>query len=502
MPRDSRTSPRRSTRLVFFVVAGWVLLALTRALRSTAETAERAAVDPARRRRAPRRRLATTFATAVLFFAGASLTAIAGDRVAGVLEPDAEENAAAVVEAGAEALAEGEAAASDEATAEETAEAGEADALRLGSAADEAPAGPADGQQASPEAAPEATAEAAPEAASEAAPAPEAEHAAAEEPQPATAATSKRRVAAAPVVEESTAPVLAVHGSRVRPSHEDEHEHDVAAEPLDPEAFTPGTAATVWLHRVLPDPTPPSRRLAPAFAKELLRVARRERVHWSLVLGALRAERQGPTARRMFAASGASLRQTASGLAAVGGRKRDRAWAAVLSLQGDTALADRAVVLADYYRAVGLKSLVKGLRSQEKQLAKRLLQDERVSIYDGGRSDVAAGRVDVRTMATIAFMAESFGQVTVTSLISGHRLYSRPGVISAHVYGAAVDIAALDDQVVTPLTQTPGGLVEQAVRKLLLLPAEMRPRQVITLLGLGGPSFPLADHGDHIHVGY
>jgi hypothetical protein len=28
------------------------------------------------------------------------------------------------------------------------------------------------------------------------------------------------------------------------------------------------------------------------------------------------------------------------------------------------------------------------------------------------------------------------------------------------------------------------------------------PRQVISLLGLGGPSFPLADHYNHIHVGY
>jgi hypothetical protein len=25
---------------------------------------------------------------------------------------------------------------------------------------------------------------------------------------------------------------------------------------------------------------------------------------------------------------------------------------------------------------------------------------------------------------------------------------------------------------------------------------------VISLLGLGGPSFPMGDHGDHIHVGY
>jgi hypothetical protein len=43
---------------------------------------------------------------------------------------------------------------------------------------------------------------------------------------------------------------------------------------------------------------------------------------------------------------------------------------------------------------------------------------------------------------------------------------------------------------------------EKAVRNILRLPAEVQPQQVISLLGLGGPSFPLGDHGDHIHVGY
>ena len=50
--------------------------------------------------------------------------------------------------------------------------------------------------------------------------------------------------------------------------------------------------------------------------------------------------------------------------------------------------------------------------------------------------------------------------------------------------------------------QQPGGITEQAVRNILLLPAEISPRQVISLLGLGGASFPLADHDDHIHVGF
>jgi hypothetical protein len=74
-------------------------------------------------------------------------------------------------------------------------------------------------------------------------------------------------------------------------------------------------------------------------------------------------------------------------------------------------------------------------------------------------------------------------------------------VISAHKYGLAVDISALGGSSILG-NQNPGGLTERAVRNILLLPVEVRPTQVISLLGLGGPSFPLADHYDHIHVGY
>ena len=119
----------------------------------------------------------------------------------------------------------------------------------------------------------------------------------------------------------------------------------------------------------------------------------------------------------------------------------------------------------------------------------------------GGRSDIASGRVDVRVLALLRYLAEAHGQVTVSCLISGHGLYARPGVVSAHIYGEAVDISALGDVSIYG-NQQPGGLTEKAVRNVLLLPVELRPKQVISLLGLGGPSFALADHYDHIHVGY
>ena len=114
---------------------------------------------------------------------------------------------------------------------------------------------------------------------------------------------------------------------------------------------------------------------------------------------------------------------------------------------------------------------------------------------------MAADRIDPRVLALVSYLAETYGQVTVSCLTSGHGLYSRPGVLSAHVFGQAVDVAALGGVPVLG-NQQPGGLVEHGVRSILRLPSDLRPEQVISLLGLGGPSFPLADHADHIHVGY
>jgi hypothetical protein len=163
--------------------------------------------------------------------------------------------------------------------------------------------------------------------------------------------------------------------------------------------------------------------------------------------------------------------------------------------------ADRAAALAHYYRAVGLHALVTGLEVAKPSLTARLLADSRVSIYPGGRSDLESGHVDVRVVALVEYLADTFGQVTVSCLISGHRLYARPGVVSAHIYGRAVDIASLGGVSILG-HQQPGSVTEQAVRAILLLPQGMLPAQVISLLGLGGPSFALADHYNHIHVGY
>src|SRR5205085_4728924 len=90
---------------------------------------------------------------------------------------------------------------------------------------------------------------------------------------------------------------------------------------------TPGAAPVIWLNRTLPDPTPPSRRLALHFAHRLLSVSRANHVSWALVLGVLRAQGQIGA----VPANRAELRRTAQALGAVTARGD---WNAALAVTG------------------------------------------------------------------------------------------------------------------------------------------------------------------------
>jgi hypothetical protein len=284
------------------------------------------------------------------------------------------------------------------------------------------------------------------------------------------------------------------HPTRAEGTHPPRARTSAPPPPLDPEVADAGSA-TVWLNRAAPDPTPPAARLRIRFARELVAYSRQAHVDWALVLAVLRAD--GHNGR--VPATRSSLRALSFRLSGLGARANP--WASALGYSSDTAFADRVVALRHYYRAIGLASLVHGLLSQKADLQDRVLHDSRLTIYPGGRNDVAAGRVDVRVLALMLYLADTYHRVTVSCLVSGHRLYARPGVVSAHIYGRAVDIAALDGESIYG-HQQPGGITEQAVRAILMLPGGLLPAQVISLIGLGGPSFPLANHYDHIHVGY
>ena len=51
--------------------------------------------------------------------------------------------------------------------------------------------------------------------------------------------------------------------------------------------------------------------------------------------------------------------------------------------------------------------------------------------------------------------------------------------------------------------QGPGTLTDSLIKTVLELQGAMQPHQVISLEDLPGPiSFPLADHWDHVHIGF
>jgi hypothetical protein len=135
-------------------------------------------------------------------------------------------------------------------------------------------------------------------------------------------------------------------------------------------------------------------------------------------------------------------------------------------------------------------------------LQKRVLGDKGLSIYECGREDVRAGKVDRRILALLEYLRTKGFELTVTSLECGHGLLTTSGNVSEHTTGDAVDIAAIDGVPVTG-HQGPGTLTDELIRDVLQLQGTMHPHQVISLEDLpGGTSFALGDHYDHVHIGY
>jgi hypothetical protein len=135
-------------------------------------------------------------------------------------------------------------------------------------------------------------------------------------------------------------------------------------------------------------------------------------------------------------------------------------------------------------------------------LQKRVLSDEGLSIYECGREDVATGRIDRRILALLEYLRTKGFELTVTALECGHSLLTTSGNVSEHSTGDAVDIAEINGVPVTG-HQGLGTMTDELIHDTLQLQGTMHPHQVISLEDLPGEtSFALADHFDHVHVGY
>ena len=135
-------------------------------------------------------------------------------------------------------------------------------------------------------------------------------------------------------------------------------------------------------------------------------------------------------------------------------------------------------------------------------LQKRVLADEGLSIYQCGREDIATGFTDRRILAMLEYLRTKGYDLTITSLTCGHGYLTASGNVSEHSTGDAVDIAAINGVPVTG-NQGPGTAAGNLIREVLRLQGTMHPHQVISLEDLPGPtSIAMADHHDHVHVGY
>jgi hypothetical protein len=135
-------------------------------------------------------------------------------------------------------------------------------------------------------------------------------------------------------------------------------------------------------------------------------------------------------------------------------------------------------------------------------LVKRVLADEDLDIYDCGREDIAGGRIDRRVLAMLEYLSVKGFELAVTSLQCGHGLLTTSGNVSEHTTGTAVDIPVINGVPVTG-NQGPGTPTDDLIQAVLQLQGTMHPHQVISLEDMPGPtSFAMADHYDHVHVGY
>jgi hypothetical protein len=150
----------------------------------------------------------------------------------------------------------------------------------------------------------------------------------------------------------------------------------------------------------------------------------------------------------------------------------------------------------------GTSNVTQDLLMPKTQLERRVLADPRLSIYSCGRTDIRTGQIDQRVLAAMEYLADNDFRLTITSLKCGHSVLTTSGNVSEHSTGDAMDIAAINGVPVAH-HQGPGTLADALIKSLLELQGTMQPHQVISLEDLPGPiSFAMADHWDHVHVGY
>ncbi|MGO9489747.1 MAG: lytic murein transglycosylase [Solirubrobacteraceae bacterium] len=115
------------------------------------------------------------------------------------------------------------------------------------------------------------------------------------------------------------------------------------------------------------------------------------------------------------------------------------------------------------------------------QLERTVLSDPGISIPTCDRQDIAAGSIDSRVLALLAFLSRSGLKPTVGALRCGQSQYAASGAPSPQYRGDAVEITAING---VPLAhhQGPGTITDLTIRALLTLPPGFVPHEILSLM--------------------
>ncbi len=121
------------------------------------------------------------------------------------------------------------------------------------------------------------------------------------------------------------------------------------------------------------------------------------------------------------------------------------------------------------------------------QLDSTVLADPDITMTACDRREVAAGRVDKRVLAVLAFLSRSGLAPTVSALRCGQDQYTASGALSAQHNGDAVDIAAINGIAIAH-HQGAGTITDLTIRALLTLPSGFVPHEIVSLTRYPGAS--------------
>jgi hypothetical protein len=106
-------------------------------------------------------------------------------------------------------------------------------------------------------------------------------------------------------------------------------------------------------------------------------------------------------------------------------------------------------------------------------------------VYACGRRDIAAGAIDKRVLALLAFLSRSGLHPTVSALHCGQAPTHGSGAASTAARGDGVEITAVNGHRVAG-HQGAGTVTDLTIRTLLTLPSEFMPAKIFSLMRYPG----------------